>query len=66
MIIGVGSNGVHSNGLTLAREVFIHRHSHNVGDKLAGLDVPLGEELLKPTSIYVKEALEKFFEPLPE
>ncbi len=58
VIIGVGSNGVHSNGLTLAREVFFHRHSHNVGDKLAGLDVPLGEELLKPTSIYVKEALE--------
>jgi phosphoribosylformylglycinamidine cyclo-ligase len=58
VIIGVRSNGIHSNGLTLAREIFFQRYHHDVGDKLAGLEVPLGEELLKPTYIYVKEALE--------
>jgi phosphoribosylformylglycinamidine cyclo-ligase len=58
VIIGVRSNGIHSNGLTLAREIFFGRHRHDVSDRLSGLDVPLGEELLKPTYIYVKEALE--------
>jgi len=43
VIIGLESNGVHSNGYTLARNV---------------LDLDKwGEELLKPTRIYVKEIL---------
>jgi phosphoribosylformylglycinamidine cyclo-ligase len=43
VIIGLESNGVHSNGYTLARKV---------------LDLDeWGEELLKPTRIYVKEIL---------
>lgn len=42
-IIGLPSNGIHSNGLTLARKVL-------------DLDV-WGKELLTPTKIYVKEVL---------
>lgn len=58
VIIGVRSNGIHSNGLTLAREIFFKRHQLDVNGKLPGLDLPLGQELLKPTYIYVREALE--------
>ncbi len=58
VIIGVRSNGIHSNGLTLAREVLFGRHQLDVHDTLPGLELSLGEELLRPTYIYVKEALE--------
>ncbi len=61
VVIGVRSNGVHSNGLTLARRAFFGGPNHyRVDHKFADLDVTLGEELLKPTDIYVPEALEIF------
>jgi phosphoribosylformylglycinamidine cyclo-ligase len=49
VIIGLESNGIHSNGLTLARDAFFER---------AELGIPLGEELLRPTFIYVPEILD--------
>ena len=58
VIIGVASNGIHSNGLTLARHVFFERSGFGIDDKIDGLEQTLGEELLKPTHIYVREALE--------
>jgi len=57
VVIGVESNGIHSNGLTLARRTFFERggykHSHRFGE----LSHSIGEELLRPTHIYVREAL---------
>lgn len=58
VIIGVESNGIHSNGLTLARGVFGDGLEAALGESHGVLDVALGEELLKPTHIYVPEALE--------
>jgi phosphoribosylformylglycinamidine cyclo-ligase len=59
VVIGVRSNGVHSNGLTLARRAFFAgANNYRIDHKFADLDVPIGEELLKPTHIYVPEALE--------
>ncbi|MPZ58132.1 MAG: phosphoribosylformylglycinamidine cyclo-ligase [Rhizobiales bacterium] len=58
IIIGVRSNGVHSNGLSLARKAFFHDHRFPIGHTFAELDGTLGEELLRPTHIYVPEALE--------
>jgi len=53
-IIALASNGLHSNGYSLVRKVLFEVHSLKVHDKVKGLEVPLYEELLKPTRIYVK------------
>jgi len=58
VVIGVRSNGVHSNGLTLARKALFAHHHYAVDHKFDELDVTLGEELLRPTHIYVPETLE--------
>jgi phosphoribosylformylglycinamidine cyclo-ligase len=58
VIIGIESNGIHSNGLTLARRAFFEQNKFALEHKFAELALPLGEELLLPTHIYVKEVLE--------
>lgn len=57
-IIGIASSGIHSNGLTLARHVFFTEHRFAANHIFPELGVPLGEELLRPTLIYVPEALD--------
>jgi len=58
VVIGVRSNGVHSNGLSLARKAFFENHNYTTDQKFDELGVTLGEELLRPTDIYVREAME--------
>jgi len=58
IIIGLESSGIHSNGLTLARYVFFRQGKLSVEHIFPELGVPLGEELLRPTLIYVPEVLE--------
>jgi phosphoribosylformylglycinamidine cyclo-ligase len=58
IVIGVKSNGVHSNGLSLARRAFFENNKYRVDHKFEELDTTLGEELLRPTDIYVPEAME--------
>ncbi len=50
IIIGVSSNGLHSNGFTLARKVLLSKYKIN--DKLPW-GTPVSEEMLRPTRIYV-------------
>lgn len=57
LVIGVKSNGVHSNGLTLARYALFEKALYSVDSSVAELECTIGEELLKPTDIYVKEAI---------
>ena len=57
-IIGLKSSGIHSNGLTLARKLF-KENGYDYHDKLPYSDneITIGEALLEPTKIYVKEIL---------
>ena len=57
IVIGLESNGIHSNGLTLARKVLLEQANLKMEDRPNELDKTLGEELLAPTKIYVEEVL---------
>ena len=57
IILGLASSGIHSNGLTLAREALFTRGGLDIHSKPATLSTSLGEELLTPTRIYVEVAL---------
>ncbi|MFZ5449472.1 MAG: phosphoribosylformylglycinamidine cyclo-ligase [Thermodesulfobacteriota bacterium] len=56
-IIGIASSGLHANGYSLVRQVLFERHHLQVDDEIPELGGPLGEELLKPTRIYVETVL---------
>ena len=58
VVIGVRSNGVHSNGLSLARRAFFENERYSIRHKFDELPATIGEELLRPTDIYVPEAME--------
>jgi phosphoribosylformylglycinamidine cyclo-ligase len=56
-VIGIASSGIHSNGLTMAREI-LRRQGLDVHCYEPTLARTFGEELLLPTHIYVREALD--------
>lgn len=58
IIIGLGSNGIHSNGYSLVRHLLFDQNNYQLDDFIPELDAKLGEELLKPTKIYVKSVLQ--------
>ena len=52
VVLGLASDGIHANGMTLARHVL-----GDVGRELPECGMSVGEELLRPTHIYVPELL---------
>jgi len=56
VIIGLTSAGLHSNGFSLVRKIFAKELS-DLGAYSPDLGCTLGEELLRPTKVYVKPLL---------
>jgi len=65
VVLGIESNGIHSNGLTLARHVFFEHNHYPIDTSFPTLDCTLGEELLQPTHIYVREVVDILRQGLP-
>jgi phosphoribosylformylglycinamidine cyclo-ligase len=58
VIIGVRSSGVHSNSLTLARKALFEVGGLEVDQYVTDLRCTVGEELLRPTDIYVRPVMD--------
>ncbi len=52
-VIGIASNGLHTNGYTLARRVFFDIANMRVDEYLPDLEMTLGEALLQPHRPYL-------------
>ncbi|MGH7901164.1 MAG: phosphoribosylformylglycinamidine cyclo-ligase [Thermodesulfobacteriota bacterium] len=57
LVIGISSNGLHSNGYSLVRKVLLDTMGFKLSDKPSRWKHSIGEELLRPTRIYVKTIL---------
>jgi phosphoribosylformylglycinamidine cyclo-ligase len=58
VLLGLESAGLHSNGYTLARRTLFERGGLTLDRHVADLGGTLGEELLRPTRIYVRPILD--------
>ncbi len=54
VILGIASDGLHSNGFSLVRHVLLEKKKHRLNARVDDFGCTLGEELLKPTAIYVE------------
>jgi phosphoribosylformylglycinamidine cyclo-ligase len=52
VILGLPSNGLHTNGYSLARKIFFEQLKLKPSARIAGLPLSLGEELLRPHRNY--------------
>lgn len=63
-VIGIASNGLHSNGYSLVRKICFDTLKLDVAANVPELGTTIGEELLKPTRIY-SETIQRLLKDLP-